>query len=250
MKLNKIQIIIGVIFFLYSEAWCNDLSSEYVVLLHGLIRTESSMEKLAKHLSDEGFGVFNLGYPSRSKTIEVLAEEEIPKALVYCRTKGAKKIHFATHSMGGILVRYYLKHHDIQELGRVVMISPPNNGSEIVDKLGGNCIFKWLNGPAGSQLGTDDNSMPKKLGTVDADLGVITGDRSVNLILSYIIPGKDDGKVSVESAKIKGMNDFIVIHATHPFIMKNRYAIEQTTMFLKYGKFKRDNPSEFDNGKN
>ena len=249
MKLKQIQIITGIIFFLYSEGFCNDLSSEHVVLLHGLARTKSSMEKLEKHLEKQGFGVFNLGYPSRSKTIEILAEEEIPKALAYCRKKGAKKIHFVTHSMGGIMVRYYLKHHDISEIGRVVMLSPPNNGSEIVDEWRDNFVFKWINGPAGEQLGTDENGLPKKLGKVGFDLGIITGDRSVNLILSCIIPGKDDGKVSVQSAMVNGMDDFIIIHATHPFIMKNRHTIEQVTAFLICGKFKREKPVDPDGNK-
>jgi len=68
-------------------------------------------------------------------------------------------------------------------------------------------------------------------------LGIITGDRSINPILSPIIPGVDDGKVALESATIKGMKDFIVIHATHPFIMKNCYAIEHTLSLIKFGHF-------------
>jgi len=123
------------------------------------------------------------------------------------------------------------------DLGRVVMLSPPNGGSEVVDKLGQTFIFKWINGPAGQQLGTGNDDLPKKLGGVGFDLGIITGDRSINLLLSLVIPGADDGKVSVKSAKVKGMRDFIVIHATHPFIMKNRQAIEQTIHFLEFGKF-------------
>jgi triacylglycerol lipase len=139
--------------------------------------------------------------------------------------------------MGGILVRYYLKENRIPELGRVVMLSPPNGGSEVVDKLGGTFLFKWMNGPAGQQLGTGENSIPKQLGPVDFDLGIITGDRSINLILSCLIPGSDDGKVSIENAKVKGMKDFRVIHASHPFIMKNKEAMSQVVSFLKTGHF-------------
>ncbi len=183
--------------------------------------------------------MFNKGYASRSKTIETLSSDTIPEAVKYCRDRGATKIHFVAHSMGGILVRYYLKENRIPELGRVVMLSPPNGGSEVVDKLGWTFMFKWLNGPAGQQLGTGKNSIPKQLGAVDFDLGIITGDRSVNLILSCLIPGPDDGKVSVENAKVKGMKDFIVIHGSHPFIMKNKEAMSQVVSYLKTGQFLR-----------
>ncbi len=214
--------------------------NEAVILLHGLGRTKRSMAKLEHRLSDEGFRVFNMGYPSRLKKIETLAVETIPEAVSRCRKWGASQIHFVTHSMGGILVRYYLREKQIPELGRVVMLSPPNGGSEVVDKIGGSFIFKWYNGPAGQQLGTDSNSMPNRLGAVDFELGIITGDRSINLFLSRLIPGVDDGKVAVEKAKVAGMKDFLVIHATHPFIMRNNTAMSQTIAFLKTGRFVRD----------
>jgi triacylglycerol lipase len=197
------------------------------------------MKRLEKRLLENAYEVTNINYPSRSKTIEEIAGGMLPKAIESCSEKGAKKIHFVTHSMGGIVVRYYLKNNKMQDLGRVVMISPPNGGSTVVDELRDNIFFKWLNGPAGRQLGTDNDSIPRKLGSVDFELGIITGDRSVNPLLSFVIPGDNDGKVSVASAKVEGMKDFIVIHATHPFIMKNDQAIEKTLTFLKYGSFKR-----------
>jgi triacylglycerol lipase len=120
------------------------------------------------------------------------------------------------------------------------MLSPPNGGTEVVDKIGHNFLSRFINGPAGEQLGTNASSLPRSLGKVEFDLGVITGDKSINFILSCLIPGPDDGKVSITNAKVEGMNDFLVVHASHPFIMKNHEAIEQTTHFLKHGRFEKN----------
>ncbi len=149
----------------------------------------------------------------------------------------AAKINFVTHSLGGILVRSYLARHSIPELGRVVMLAPPNQGSEVVDKLGRLFLFKWINGPAGNELGTDATSMPNKLGPANFPVGIIAGDRSINWINSLLIPGSDDGKVSIERTKLAGMSDHLVIHTTHPFIMQNREVIRQTIQFLRTGGF-------------
>ncbi|NNJ98848.1 MAG: alpha/beta hydrolase [Desulfatitalea sp.] len=213
------------------------IHAEHVILLHGLARTERSLSTLENHLKAKGYKVLNVGYPSRHNPIEVLAETVISSGIERCRNNGAVRIHFITHSLGGILVRYYLAHHDIPELGRVVMLAPPNGGSEVVDKLGKCPPFRWLNGPAGDQLGTDRGSIPRTLGPVDFDLGVIAGDRSINLFLSFLIPGRDDGKVSIENTKVDGMSDFTVVHTSHPFIMKNRRAIDQAIVFLQKGRF-------------
>ena len=208
---------------------------EYVVLLHGLARTSKSMKALEKFFSEQGYEVFNISYPSRKYPVAELAN--MVRKEVITKTSEAAKVHFITHSMGGIIVRYIQKYNPLPNLGRVVMLSPPNHGSEVVDKLGGLWLFKCINGPAGKQLGTDKNSICQKLGKVDFELGVITGDRSINWINSLIIPGKDDGKVSIESAKVEGMDDFLIVHATHPFIMKKKTVITQCLHFLRIGVF-------------
>ncbi len=213
---------------------------EAVVLLHGLARTKSSMSGLKKHLEKQGYIVVNMGYPSREKNIETLALSIIPVAVNRCLEHKIEKIHFVTHSMGGILVRYFLAHHPLPLLGRVVMLSPPNNGSEVVDKLKNVFVFKWLNGPAGQQLGTDIHSIPSQLEPPDYPVGIITGDRSVNPFLSLLIPGKNDGKVSVERAKLSRMKDFLVVHASHPFIMNSATVQRQVSEFLLNGVFHRD----------
>ncbi len=217
---------------------------ECVVLLHGLVRTEKSLVKLEHRLEDNGYCAVNIGYPSRKKAVQELSVDIIPTAIAKCEEKGASKIHFVTHSIGGILVRYYLEHNEVPSLGRVVMLSPPNNGSEVVDKLKDNCIFKWLNGPAGMQLGTDPDSLPKTLGVPRYQVGIITGDRTINPILSLLIPGKDDGKVSIESAKLEGMKDFLIVHKSHALIMNDNEVLKQVTAFIQNGAFIRVQPSE------
>lgn len=212
---------------------------ECVVLLHGLTRTKKSMQKLEEVLSEYGYRVFNINYPSRKYTIEKLSSMVIQEALSLSSPHNPQKIHFITHSLGGILVRYYLSKKSIAKLGRVVMLSPPNQGSEVVDKLKNMPGFKALNGPAGIQLGTDKNSIPLSLGKVDYEVGIITGNRSINLVLSLLIPGDDDGKVSIKNAKLAGMSDFLVLPYCHPFIMNSKEVIDQSIYFLQNGCFKR-----------
>jgi triacylglycerol lipase len=211
--------------------------SEAIILLHGLARTGRSMNKAAKLLSVYGYRIVNLDYPSRSAEISLLAQKYIAEALEHC--EGVKKIHFLTHSMGGILLRQYLADQAIDKLGRVVMLAPPNQGSEIVDKLGCWRLFYILNGPAGLQLGTAHNSVPNCLGPVGFQLGIIAGNKSVNLLLSRLIPEANDGKVSVSRAQVEGMTDFIAMPYSHSFIMQREAVIEQALYFIQQGAFAR-----------
>jgi pimeloyl-ACP methyl ester carboxylesterase len=208
---------------------------ETVVLLHGLNRTPRAMARLERALRAEGYAVINRGYPSRAADLETLAASVF--ADLQPRLKDASAVHFVTHSMGGVLLRVFLRDHTLPRLGRVVMLAPPNRGSEIVDQLGGLKLFRWMNGSAGGQLGTGAGSLPLSLGPPDFELGVIAGDRSVNPLLSLLIPGRDDGKVAVARTRVEGMSDFLCLHVTHPFMMRNARVIRQTRHFLKTGHF-------------
>lgn len=214
--------------------------TECVILLHGMARTEKAMRPMQGFLSRQGYQVINLGYPSRQHSVETLSTLAISPALEACEKLNASRIHFVTHSLGGILLRHYLTDNVIHNHGRTVMLGPPNQGSEVVDKLGKLPGFNAVNGPAGQQLGTHANSMPNSLGGVNFDLGVIAGTQSINLFLSTLIPGKDDGKVSVERTKVEGMSDFIAMPTTHPLMMRNKQVMAQTLHFLKTGRFSHE----------
>jgi hypothetical protein len=123
------------------------------------------------------------------------------------------------------------------------MLSPPNKGSELPDSFSDVAGFSAVMGPTARSLGTGSNSLPNSLGPVTHDVGVITGDRTVNPFYSYIIPGTDDGKVSVERAKVDGMKDFIVVPCSHTFIMADKDVMRQTAYFLRYGRFDVTNTS-------
>jgi len=213
-------------------------NQDTVILLHGLNRTHHSFSKMEYSLKENDYNVINVNYPSQHFTVEELVKQYITPVIHACEKECKTKIHFVTHSMGGILLRYYLQFNSLQCLGNVVMLGPPNQGSEVVDKLKNVPGFKMINGPAGQQLGTTSSSIPQQLGPVNYPVGVITGNRSINPILSCIIPGKDDGKVSLKRARVEGMTDFLVVPYTHTMIMRRRYVIEQTRHFLKNNQFK------------
>ncbi|MBK9576537.1 MAG: alpha/beta hydrolase [Fibrobacteres bacterium] len=212
---------------------------ECVVLLHGLARTSKSMEALAKVLEDSGYAVRNVDYPSRKFPIDSLSEMAIGRTLDDSSMSEYDKIHFVTHSLGGILVRNHLAEHHVPSLGRVVMLGPPNHGSEVVDHLKDWWVFRKVNGPAGGELGTDSGSKPNAIQDQPFELGIVAGDRSINWINSLMISSPDDGKVSVESTKLPWMADHVVVHTTHPMMMRNEDVIRQVVAFLREGRFAR-----------
>lgn len=221
------------------------IAKDCVILLHGLARSAGAMEAMQQALDEAGYHSVNVDYPSREHAIEVLAPMVVPPALAQCRAQHSRAIHFVTHSMGGILLRQYLQHNVITDLSRVVMMGPPNQGSQVVDNLKYVPGFEAYNGPAGMQLGTGAHDIPKQLGPVSFELGVIAGTSSINLILSTFLPNPDDGKVSVENTKVQGMCGLVTVAVSHPFLMKRQQVIDQVLHFLRSGSFFGDNAQQF-----
>lgn len=217
---------------------------EAVVLLHGLARTSRSMDLMQSAFTEAGYIVLNLDYPSRKQSIETLSCEVVGGALADPRLQGCTRIHFVAHSLGCILVRSYFERRDHPRLGRVVMLGPPNQGSEVVDRLGSWRLFRRINGPAGAELGTGTDSFPATLGPVKFELGVVAGDRTINWLNSMMIDGPDDGKVSIERTRVEGMMEHLVVHVSHPYLMRDKQVIAAALCFVRSGSFPPKMPNK------
>ncbi len=218
------------------------MQSETVVLLHGLGRSPLAMAGLARFLRRQGYQVINQGYPSRQHSIPELCRQLFHELVP--RLNGAQRIHFVTHSMGGIILRYGLQHWQAprHKLGRAVMLAPPNQGSEIVDQLRRLPLIPRIMGPAFLQLGTDGKSVPLQLlqrenNQLPIEVGVIAGSRSLDLWSARILPGVNDGKVTVARSQHPAMKDFCVMAANHTFIMNDHAVRSQIVHFLRQGCF-------------
>ena len=234
-----ITSILLLLLFNSAHAESRNTNSDYVILLHGIARTSKHMKKLEKHLEKENFTVINIDYPSTKHSLEKLSDiihNDISK-----NTEKGRTIHFVGYSMGGLLIRVVLSKYHYNNLGRVVQLAPPNQGSEVADKLKNNWLYKKVYGPAGQQLITDQKEIKHLLADIDYEVGIIAGSRSVDPISSlFMIKGRDDGKVSIEKTKLENAKSHIIVKASHTFFPSKKEVQKQTVHFLKNGKFERN----------
>jgi pimeloyl-ACP methyl ester carboxylesterase len=208
-----------------------------LVLLHGLGRTRYSLWPVAREAARRGYHVHNLGYPSRRASIEELAESVGRRIRNVAGDGGVLDI--VTHSMGGIVIRAAVAFGTLpaETIRRVVMLAPPNHGSEVADRLRDFRFYRLATGPAGQQIGTSDDSVPQRLPPPPFEVGIVAGRRSTNSLFSRLLGAEGDGKVTVESAHLDGMRELIVVDRSHTFIMWAPDVLAHTFAFLETGRF-------------
>lgn len=213
---------------------------ECVVLLHGVAMSGWVMRPIARALERDGYRVINLDYPSRRLPLERLADDYLPRELARRGALAAPRLHFVTHSMGSIVLRLYLGDHDHRpaNLGRVVMLGPPNHGSPAADRAAERGWMRTLMGINMPRLGTGENGITHTLGPADFEVGIIAGSSLLNPLFKRHMPGVHDGVVTTESAKLEGMRDFRVVPHSHTVMLWRRVVIDDVRAFLRDGKFK------------
>lgn len=239
--LNRLRYLVSpptllILLFLVSK--CTLASQECVVLLHALGHSKYSMASMATYLKKANYLVVNQSYPSTRKSIKTLADEYLPEMVRTCQQYKPSKIHFVTHSIGGIVLRSYLNNHNVPHLGNIVMLAPPNHGSPLADLLKNSPLFKLLAGPAGQELTTAPSSTPNRLNQLlQYPVGIIAGNFTFNPLMRIIFHDDHDGKVSVTSTRLQGMQDMIVLPVSHLFMTQNKLVMQEVDQFLQQGRF-------------
>ena len=235
---THLSLVLGLLLLAGPAVALAEHEPDSVVLLHGLGRGPWVMKLLERRLSDAGYRVHNLGYPRRANSMDEIVAEVHRQFLECCQPDGGR-IHFVTHSLGALVIRAYLAKHAPPKLGRIVMLAPPNGGSEIVDRFRGWWLFRTLLGPMAPQLGTGPEDLPARLPVPDCDVGVIAGDRWINPVGRFVLPPPHDGTVSVARTHLTGMKDHLVLPHTHTFIMNSTRVAREIVHFLRHGRFER-----------
>ncbi len=208
---------------------------DYVVILHGIFRTSRHMRKLATYAASQGYDVLNVDYPSTKQPLEELVDTAWKD--ISAKLQEEKPVHFIGYSMGGLLVRAILSKYRPSMLGRIVLLAVPNKGSEVADFLKHNWLYQRFYGPAGQQLITDQTAIKHLFGNIDYECGVIAGSLSLEPLSSFVIKGKNDGKVSIESTKLDGMKDHVIVRSTHTWFPHHKEVQKQTLHFVSHGTF-------------
>lgn len=215
-------------------------AQEKVVLLHGIARTGASMKSMETALQAAGYETVSITYPSTDKNLDEIAAYLRGGALSEEFWKSAGRVHFVTHSMGGLVARRYLQNYrDVipaERIGRVVMMAPPSQGSHVADLIHDLPPYDWYYGPAGQELTSAARAAADE--PLYYETGIVAGEKEwPYIVAAFVVPGKSDGRVAVENTKIPGMKDHVVVPATHTFVMDRPDVQRQVVYFIKEGTF-------------
>lgn len=221
------------------------MEGKCIVIVHGLGGFPAGMSPLASHLKKEcKCSVVNIAYPS---TLKDMAEHANTLDRVVKSLNGVEEISFVGHSMGNIVIRHYLA--DLKDpakgrkadgrIKRFVMLGPPNHGAELADAASDFAPFSFALGPAAVQLGKGWKDLLPKLATPPpCEFGIIAGGMGDEEGFSRLVPGDDDGLVSIKSAKLSGAHDFIVIPYRHSIMLFSPVVHSYVASFINSGAFK------------
>ena len=193
------------------------------------------MQPIENTLEANGYRVQNISYPSTDYSIQTLSREYIAPKI---DNTNCAKIHFIGHSMGGIITRHYLSENKLSNLGNVILITTPNNGSELVASIENNPAFAWtLIGPATREL-VPESKLLQALPSPDYNTGIITASKSINPVTSiFLLEGANDGTLTIESMKLRNTKDTINLETTHTMVLTHPDIGIQIESFLKNGEF-------------
>ena len=201
-----------------------------VITIHGLGRTSRCFNEAYKYF--KGHRCIGIDYPSILSTIHISAMKYVAPVL----REQTRPVNILTHSMGGILLRYYLKHYNLPQGSRVVMLAPPNKGSEVIDFMY-KANIHHLTGLSGPELSTSSKLL-EDLGPIeDVETGIIAGNWTSLITGDCFFDRPNDGKVAVGSTKLEGMKDHIVMPYSHTNIMKKPDVLQQAHYFYIHGRF-------------
>jgi pimeloyl-ACP methyl ester carboxylesterase len=219
------------------------MSGEAVILLHGIVRSSKSMRPLQRHLrlEHEGWRTFSFGYASTQ--VDIVRSAEYLHSVVQS-LEGIERIHLVAHSMGGLIARAYLARHEDPRIGRLVMIATPSLGAELADRFHRNFVYRAVFGPAGQQLTQDAEGFVATLPTPEIEFGVIAGGRGDGQGYNPLVPGDDDGTVSVACTRLPGAADFVVVDRLHTFLVSAPETRDYTLRFLKQGRFREEGDAQ------
>jgi pimeloyl-ACP methyl ester carboxylesterase len=207
------------------------------LLLHGHGRSGLSMGLMAARLQAAGWETLAPSYGFRRSLPAIL---DVLKGPVTAFAARHDRLDIVTHSMGGLVARALITAHRPANLGRVAMCAPPNRGSELADLLVGLNLADAILGPAHSHLVTRRTAENEALlGTVDYELGIIAGNRSLSPVPAPLLPPPHDGKVSVQATHLAGMADHIVLPVPHSLMTAHPLTGAQVLHFLAEGRFRR-----------
>lgn len=235
-------------------------NQDFLVLLHGIYGKSSDMESIAQNFKDN-YRIINIQYPTTKETAEEISDLYIEpnieniKEQIFSENFHKKienqyyeidktsnkinknfnqnvKINFVAHSMGTGILRYYLKENPLENLGKVVFISPPSHGSHLADVPFVDKLPSML-GKVVPQFSTKKDSFVNQLGEPDYDYMILIGNKTNNPLYSMIIRGKDDGMVPLKTAKMKSDNFKIIENTTHTSILKDKRTMKEISEFFK-----------------